>query len=452
MREFWANPIDETLKRTERLARLDTRHEYMTEWLSTYAHTGPTTSNQGVDNVPFQRWFHFKEAFSPKFVADSLGSLPYRVDRCLDPFLGSGTTALTCRMLGISCEGVEVNPFLADLIEAKLTPIKLARFRSTYEKLIKDLKPSAIDYEMPAGMPKTLVEPGVADRFVFTREIYGTCRAIVRLSRAMPPADARLLRVLVGSVLVENSNVTINGKGRRYRSNWSNRKRTPSDLIKSLDEKVDIAVDDLSRYSGLALGSHTIHRGDARRVLASARRADVAIFSPPYPNSFDYTDVYNLELWMLGYLGSTADNRTLRQSTLRSHVQTKWTFTSGGTQSASLATTIRELESKRSELWNRNIPEMVECYFQDLNTVFFQLRNLLKPGHHAIIAIGDSQYAGIYIDVATILAECIKNLGFRLVKKGAIRSMRNSSQHGGKYELAEHCLVFELARSRKGMK
>ena len=29
---------------------------------------------------------------------------------------------------------------------------------------------------------------------------------------------------------------------------------------------------------------------------------DLAVFSPPYPNSFDYTDVYNVELWAMGYL------------------------------------------------------------------------------------------------------------------------------------------------------
>jgi hypothetical protein len=34
-------------------------------------------------------------------------------------------------------------------------------------------------------------------------------------------------------------------------------------------------------------------------------------------------------------------------------------------------------------------------------------------------------------------------LGFRLTKSGAIRSMRTSSQHGGKFDLSEHCLVFE---------
>ena len=43
------------------------------------------------------------------------------VQRCLDPFGGSGTTALACQFLGTEPITIEVNPFLADLIEAKLT-------------------------------------------------------------------------------------------------------------------------------------------------------------------------------------------------------------------------------------------------------------------------------------------------------------------------------------------
>lgn len=48
---------------------------------------------------------------------------------------------------------------------------------------------------------------------------------------------------------------------------------------------------------------------------------DLAVFSPPYPNSFDYTDVYNIELWTLGYIRDAASNQRLRSATLSSHVQ-----------------------------------------------------------------------------------------------------------------------------------
>ena len=441
--QFWQAPLTDTVLNSLRLASRRTSLADVGGWLETYGESAPTSSNQGAGNIPFQRWFHFKEAFSPKFVTDTLGALPYKVGRCLDPFGGSGTTAVTCRILGISSTVVEVNPFLADLIEAKLVPVPAASFCAAYERLLSDLLIEPCDSAAIEGMPATMVEPGLKGRYVFSADIYATVRALVRASAGIEPDHARLLRVLLGSVLVANSNVTINGKGRRYRQGWETRRRSAVDLIASLDDAVDMAAADLTMYSGLPRGRHIVLRGDARTALASVKQADVAIFSPPYPNSFDYTDVYNLELWMLGYLKSGSDNRSLRHQTLRSHVQLKWRETQHLATSDILEGTVGALRRARTDLWNPHIPEMIGYYFDDLAMVFARLRRILAPGHHAIIAVGDSQYAGIHVDVASILVECVSSLGFRLTERGAIRSMRNSSQHGGGFELSEHCLVFE---------
>jgi DNA methylase len=301
--EFWQASLKETVKNSEDLVRSRSRRKRdVADWFAKYVEPAPTSSNQGSVNLPFQRWFHFKEAFSPKFVADTLAALPYEPNRCLDPFAGSGTTAVTCRMLGVDSVSVEVNPFLADLVTAKTAPVAPADFSGNYNKLIGNLAIAAADKILPSGMPRTFAPPGVEGRYVFSTDVFRTARAIVRRSQAMEPRQARLLRVLLGSVLVENSNVTINGKGRRYRGNWERRRRDGNDLIESLDLAVDNAVQDLIGFAGLPKGSHVVHCGDARQALARVSNADVAIFSPPYPNSFDYTDVYNLELWMLSYL------------------------------------------------------------------------------------------------------------------------------------------------------
>lgn len=146
---------------------------------------------------------------------------------------------------------------------------------------------------------------------------------------------------------------------------------------------------------------------------------------------------------MLGYLGSSPDNTALRGRTFGSHVQIKWKPGPGLASSEKLVRTVNALTQKRSELWNRNIPEMVGFYFDDLCMIFQHLGRILKRRHHVVVAIGDSLYAGIHIDVGQIPTECTAGLGFRLTKSGEIRSMRNSSQHGGNFELSEHCLVFE---------
>ncbi len=77
-------------------------------------------TNVGSKPLPFQRWRNFKEAFAPELVAQAVGEMGGHVEHVLDPFAGSGTTGLAAQFLGVRPTLIEVNPYLADLIEAKL--------------------------------------------------------------------------------------------------------------------------------------------------------------------------------------------------------------------------------------------------------------------------------------------------------------------------------------------
>jgi len=443
---YWDASLEDTVQRAGMLARRRPAARDVVDWLSLYNEDTPTSSNQGTGQLPFQRWFRFKEAFSPKFVADTIASLPYTVDRVIDPFGGSGTTALTCGFLGANSVSIEVNPFLADLIASKVAAVRPSELLRQYEHVRASLEVRSEDRVLPAGMPVTMREPGRNDRWLFAAEVFDTIRALMRGLAELPTAERRLLRVLLGSTLVNNSNMVINGKGRRYRGGWQGRKRSAIDLLDDLDRAVDNAASDLTRFSVPVGSCHDVWQGDARALLANVDSADLAIFSPPYPNSFDYTDVYNVELWMLGYLQSADDNRRLRLSTLRSHVQIGWRSTPAPSDSRTLHEVLKALDASRGELWNRRIPEMVASYFDDMRGILSGLARILPVGRHAVCAIGDSQYAGTHIDVARIIEEMLPALGFALVKSEPIRSMRNSSQHGGSFDLREHCLVMERSR------
>src|SRR5438309_1820924 len=89
-------------------------------WFGRISNKAIASSNVEAQELPFQRWYRFKEAFSPRFVSTAIASLPRRPNVCVDPFGGSGTTSLTCQFLGVRPVTIEVNPFLADLIESKL--------------------------------------------------------------------------------------------------------------------------------------------------------------------------------------------------------------------------------------------------------------------------------------------------------------------------------------------
>src|SRR5882724_9255707 len=132
-------------------------------------------------------------------------------------------------------------------------------------------------------------------------------------------------------------------------------------------------------------------------------------------------------------------NRALRRSTLSSHVQVAFenpTLTPLGL----LASTIERLQHARPRLWDSRIPEMVLGYFEDMDAVLAGLHARMTRGGRVVMVVGDSQYAGVQVDVAAVLRERAEALAFSMVETREIRSMRNSSQHGGHYDLAETCI------------
>lgn len=408
------------------------------DWFARHDFFAPSSTNQDTHDLPFQRWYRFKEAFAPRAVVDAISKLDKVPTSCIDPFGGSGTTALTAQFLGIRPTTSEVNPFLADLIEAKLHTYDPQALLRSYDALLGFAGATTVDpSEILLNAPPTLVAPGVKGRWIYSREVAERILAYrIAIELLEDQAHSRLFRVLLGSTLVELSNVLISGKGRRYRSGWQNRHVDPSSVGRMLQAAFLNALEDIHRFGDRPCRDYDLFRGDARVVLERASVSDFALFSPPYPNSFDYTDIYNLELWMLGYLRSSDDNRRLRSSTLRSHVQVMRSYEATAT-SPLLDRTMSKLQARRDEMWNKNIPDMVRAYFDDLVVILSHLHDKIVPGGSVMMVVGDSRYAGVSVDVGKILVELGSTIGFELSDLSSMRSMRSSAQQGGTYDLDE---------------
>ena len=237
------------------------------------------------------------------------------------------------------------------------------------------------------------------------------------------------------------SNVVISGKGRRYRRNWEATLHSATDVDDLFIRNSVRAIYDLRRFRNRAERRVRLIRGDARVSIAKSKHVDLAVFSPPYPNSFDYTDVYNVELWAGGYLRSAADNRDLRLKTIRSHVQIARDFAYSELGSKALEKILRKLRVHRDELWNRHIPEMIGAYFDDMKTIFAELHDRVVAGGRIYAVFGDSRYAGIDVPVARIIKEILMEHGYCIERSTPFRSMRSSPQQGGVPELPETLIV-----------
>jgi DNA modification methylase len=402
-------------------------------------------SNQGSTTLAFQNWRRFKEAFAPELVARAVDETAGRVAHVTDPFGGSGTTALAAQFLGVHSTTIEVNPFLEDLIESKLAKYDFDRVVSGFRKVVTYAHDVWVNPEnLLAKCPRTFVEPGVDGRFIFSLSV---AARLCAYRQAIEPIDdlnvRRLFNVILAGIVVPVSNIVVSGKGRRYRKRWAERTVDRNEVDRLFGESALGAIFDLRRFEARPCRSYTLHRGDARELVTDLESVDLAVFSPPYPNSFDYTDVYNVELWALGYLNSADDNRSLREATLRSHVQIGRDLSYEDHGSRTLRAALGDLGLVRERLWDRNIPDMIGAYFSDMHRVLAGLRNALRSGGRIYIVVGDSRYAGVDIPVGNILCELTEGLGLNPIRIEPFRSMRASPQQGGRRELAESLLVFE---------
>lgn len=77
-------------------------------------------SYQLSKNDSLHRWLKYKEGFSAELVRQLLQDFKLKEnDVVLDPFMGSGTTALVCCMLGINGRGYDILPMSKVSIQAK---------------------------------------------------------------------------------------------------------------------------------------------------------------------------------------------------------------------------------------------------------------------------------------------------------------------------------------------
>lgn len=406
-------------------------------------HSAPQSSNQPSINLPYQRWFRFKEAYSPKLVTDVVDSLDNFPNVVVDPFGGCGTTAITCQFLGITPTVIEVNPFLADLTEAKLTHYDLVKLAEDRRNLLDNLDDINISELERQNYPPTFCEPGIKNRWLYSTKLF---KRILQYRYGIElltcEKNKRLFRVILGSTLVSVSNVFINGKGRKYKANWKERQSSSYDLDFLFSANLTEALKDI-RIFNQKHSEYKIIRGDCRQKFNMVDTFDLSIFSPPYPNSFDYTDVYNIELWMLGYITSNNNCQKLRSETLRSHVQVSRSYENTHANSEKLSKLIKELDYIRDSLWSKSIPDMVGAYFCDLASLLNQMRKKINENGNIIIVVGDSAYQSIRIPVADILEELADNLGYRTKEKRVIRKLRTSAQQGGSCSLDETLLWIE---------
>lgn len=401
-------------------------------------------------NLSVHRWYPFVEGYSSEFVKRIIGEQKYIPNNCLEPFGGIGTTALTCQDLNIKCHSVEINPFFYDVTKAKLSNYDSKKFEDDIMQFISYLKKCKAIPKIPILESKTFFENESREKWIFDLSVtHGIADILKRIKKLKNEGNENqiLFKIALANLLVPSSNVFRNGKCMSFRKNWKDKTITREQFH---DNFIDfcrnvLLIDIRSRENMIntSFNSSTCYNGDSRKIIKDINeKFDLIITSPPYLNSRDYTDVYRLELWILGYIDKFVDERKLRKSALTSHVQIPLPETDYP-HIEEIDLFLNHLGKLNGNLWNKNIPNMFKGYFNDMDILIKEFYNKLNNGGKAYINVSNSSYGNKVCEVDLILAKIAEKNGLEVEEIRIARNISSSSQQNVKFPIRESVIVLK---------
>ncbi len=388
-------------------------------------------------SLPIHSWFDYKQGYSPELIQKLVEDLGVpRNGLILDPFNGVGTTLLAADSMGIGSFGFDVNPVAVLASEVKnrrYSKNDLAVLKKELSKFESE-KPDAIATPKYKSLPRIYSDKELNSLLVI--------RAFVD-SQSLEWVRKFFLLAFV-AIVEPVSNRIKDGNGIKIAKN----KKPVENVFEFFAAKVSSMIHDLATAEPVGLGK-TIFGSildDAAFAKIKDHRFNAAIYSPPYANCFDYLEVYKMEMWMGGFVDEYSDFAQYRNASVRSHVNSSF--------SKVIANVDKDVELVAAALtgvtlWNKNIPDMVAGYFDDMTGVLRRTFQVLNPGGASAIVVANSSYQGLIVPTDLLLAKIAKELGFKVERIVKARTIRGSSQHMARQSMFEGLMRESIIILRK---
>jgi DNA modification methylase len=361
---------------------------------------------------PKHSWFDYKHGYAEDLVRALIErNGPSKKLNVLDPFCGVGTTNLVAQALGYKSTGFDVSPLAV-----------LAAKTKTYN--YSDLELKEIENLIKNLTLKNEAETPDSDliKKAYTEE---NLKVLLQIKYSIDQIEnlkiQDFFKIAYLSILENSSNRKKDGNGLKIVRNrphvgnisYIYKAKLQSMLIDLKDLNL---IDEVSIYDGSIINLGKKVKSDS---------IGITITSPPYANCFDYCEVYKLELWMGGFVKSYSDFAKYRNDAIRSHVNAKFDHTIfSPNQDVDL---IAECISCFN-VWNKNIPDMVRGYFDDMQKVIQEIYRVSRRGAKCYIVVANSCYRGILVPTDLLLAKIGEAIGFEVEPIIFARRIRTSSQ------------------------
>jgi len=399
------------------------------------------------ERLPVHRWFRFKEGFSADLLRTVLSSLELagRANlRLLDPFCGVGTTLIGAQELSeainITAFGIERNPFIRFVAQTKVRWPEMDP--NTITTIGQEILGTPCSFEVEIPRLSSLITGRCMSRHLAKRLL--SVRNAIQSHGSSANHDALILGVAASVEQLSK----VRKDGRALRLVTKNRQFTNNIL---LDKWREIAQDVSFLQTTVPHAAiPAVILGDGRSIEnhgIEEASIDLILTSPPYPNNIDYSEVYKLELWLLGFVSDREEFLQLRRSTFRSHptvllpeLPTNFqALIAKGRLKDVLGPILRRTQSSSEHYRHR----LILGYALDLWTSLLQQFRCLRKNGLAVLIVGNSLHGGKHLPymIPTDLLVSVlgRAVGFDVEKLAIARNFRR--RLSGNHFLRESVVV-----------
>lgn len=371
-------------------------------------------------------WLRLTPAYSVHLVTELLESHAKGGARVLDPFCGTGTTALVCAERGLACDTTDINPFLQWLARAKTrdyAPRDLADFERASARVLDVIaQPSDARAWTP---PLHQIEKWWDEA---TLQTLGRALAAVEGAGASESATD-LLKVVFCRVMIDRANVSFNHQSMSFKKADAGAQDAVTDVTEAWRRVAALIARGAS--SPLRSTPRVVHC-DARdlREALEPETYGCVITSPPYPNRMSYIRELRPYMYWLKYL---EDGRAAGELDWKAIGGTwgcatsnvaKWKPDTPGEVSFAGFEALLAAIGQKSEVLAR----YVHKYFHDMTAHCAGLYAVLKPGGTVHYIVGNSKFYDVVLPVEAIFAALFTAAGFRDARVETIRKRTSKKE------------------------
>lgn len=403
-------------------------------------HRGPRALTQRPEYTSAQNtgmgrhgWLRLTPAYSVTLVDELLADAhPSRV--VLDPFGGTGTTALCAAANGHDAISCDVNPFLLWLAQAKFARYAASDVEEATEAGYEIAKLRTFDGLdlLPAPPMQNIERWWSPDDLAYLRRLQ------TGISYANCSNRARdLLLVAFCRVIIERAKLTRRHQSLSFRAKGPAQMGLP--LVNDPFQTALAFVLETAHTNPLATAA--ARECDARKLAGlEAESIDIVITSPPYPNRMTSIRELRPYMYWLGFLKQPSDAGLLDWKTIggtwgaATHNLKKWTLPPDCYIPKFIdaaASRIAEVRAPEFSAPQRNATLMSKYilrYFHDLWLHISSLYPVVRCGGVIHFVVGNSSFYGHLVETEKALAEMFWRAGFADVSTRALRKRSSKSE------------------------